>query len=182
MPNLNLLQKTQIVTLLEEGWSIRALAQRFEVNKSTILRVKRKWQQERDVQRKNGCGRKRVTTPEDDENLIQFLRNNPFESVVTAINRTNFPGHVRTARNRVRQDSEMRNRVAAEKPFLTADNKNQRIGLEFLPRDLNFWETVIFTDEKVFQSSYNCCVRVYRPPNSRYNEAYTSKSRKSGRF
>ncbi|KAK9753613.1 hypothetical protein QE152_g1949 [Popillia japonica] len=71
------------------------------VNKSTILRVKRKWQQERVVQRKNGSGRKRVTIPEDDENLIQFLRNNPFESVVTAINRTNFPGHVCTARNRV---------------------------------------------------------------------------------
>ncbi|KAK9751460.1 hypothetical protein QE152_g5017 [Popillia japonica] len=113
MPNLSLLQKTQIVTLLEEG---------FEVNKSTILRVKRKWQQERVVQRKNGSGRKRVTTPEDekrkwqqervvqrkngsgrkrvttpedDENLNQFLRNNPFESVVTAINRTTFTGHVR---------------------------------------------------------------------------------------
>ncbi|KAK9707761.1 hypothetical protein QE152_g27645 [Popillia japonica] len=156
MPNLSLLQKTQIVTLLEEGWSIRALAQRFEVNKSTILRAKRKWQQERVVQRKNGSGRKRVRTPEDDENLIQFLqervvqrkngsgrkrvrtpeddenliqflRNNAFESVVTAINRTNFPGHVRTARNRVRQDSDLRNRVAAKKPFLTADNKNQRI-------------------------------------------------------
>ncbi|KAK9681176.1 Helix-turn-helix domain [Popillia japonica] len=107
MPNLSLLQKTQIVTLLEEGRSIRALAQRFEVNKSTILRAKRKWQQERVVLRKNGSGRKRVTTPEDDENLIQFLRNNPFESVVTAINRTNFPGHVRTARNRVREDSEL---------------------------------------------------------------------------
>ncbi|KAK9721760.1 hypothetical protein QE152_g20739 [Popillia japonica] len=79
MPSLSLLQKTQIVTLLEEGWSIRALAQRFEVNKSTILRVKRKWQQEIVVQRKNGSGRKRVTTPENDENLIQFLRNNPFE-------------------------------------------------------------------------------------------------------
>ncbi|KAK9692563.1 hypothetical protein QE152_g35078 [Popillia japonica] len=101
------------------------LAQIFEVNKSTILRAKRKWQQERIVQRKNGSGRKRVTTPEDDENLIQFMRNNPFESVVTAINRTNFPGHDRTARNRVRQDSELRNRVAAKKPFLTADNKNQ---------------------------------------------------------
>ncbi|KAK9737807.1 Transposase [Popillia japonica] len=89
---------------------------------------------------RKSCSKKKwirsETTPEDDENLIQFLRNNPFESVVTAINRTNFPGHVRTARNRVRQDSELRNRVAAKKPFLTADNKNQRIGfaLEFLPR------------------------------------------------
>ncbi|KAK9693562.1 hypothetical protein QE152_g34113 [Popillia japonica] len=82
----------------------------FEVNKSTIPRVKRR-------EARKSCSKKKWIRSEK----------------VIEINRTNFPGHVHTARNRVRQDSELRNRVAAKKPFLTADNKNQRIGfaLEF---------------------------------------------------
>ena len=45
-----------------------------------------------------------------------------------------------------------------------------------------FWENVIFTDEKIFQSCYNGRIRVYRPPRTRFEEKYTQKDRSSGRF
>ena len=35
-----------------------------------------------------------------DNDLIDFLRNNPFQTAVEAHNQTNFPGTVRTARNK----------------------------------------------------------------------------------
>lgn len=44
------------------------------------------------------------------------------------------------------------------------------------------WNRVVFTDEKVFQSSYNGQVRVYRPRNSRFDEAYINNYNRSGRF
>ena len=81
-----------------------------------------------------------------------FLRNNPFQTAAEAHNQTNFPVTVRTARKRIRQNSELRNGVAAKKPFLNDLNKEQRMGfaLEYLPRDMDFWEKVVFTDEKIF--------------------------------
>jgi hypothetical protein len=49
-------------------------------------------------------------------------------------------------------------------------------------QDVNVWENVVFTDEKVFQSFYNGHVRVYRPPDTRFEEQYTQSVRNSGRF
>lgn len=66
---------------------------------------------------------KKISTPEDGKNLIQFLKDNPFETAVSEVNRTNFPGHVRTARNTVRQDSELGNRAATKKSLPAAENK-----------------------------------------------------------
>ncbi|KAL1493849.1 hypothetical protein ABEB36_009535 [Hypothenemus hampei] len=54
--------------------------------------------------------------------------------------------------------------------------------MQFLVNDDNFWENVIFSDEKVFQSSHNGKVKVFRPPQSRFNETYTKKDNSSGRF
>jgi hypothetical protein len=75
-----------------------------------------------------GSGRPRVSTEIDDVNLIQVLRENPFNSVTEAHNETNFPGSLRTARRRVKEGSELRNHPAVKKPFLTQQNKGQRVG------------------------------------------------------
>jgi hypothetical protein len=75
-----------------------------------------------------GSGRPRVSTEIDDVNLIQVLRENPFNSITQAHNETNFPGSVRTARRRVKEGSELRNHPAVKKPFLTQQNKGQRVG------------------------------------------------------
>ena len=74
------------------------------------------------------------------------------QSISEAHNQTNFPGTVRTARNRIKKNFELRNKVAAKKPFLTDMNKEQKMGfaLEYLPQGMNFWEKVVFTDEKTF--------------------------------
>lgn len=67
---------------------------------------------------------------------------------------------------------------------MTQINKEQRVGfaLEYLREGFDFWNNVVFTDEKVFQSYYNGRVRVYRPPNCRFDERYTHNVTASGRF
>jgi hypothetical protein len=54
--------------------------------------------------------------------------------------------------------------------------------LEYSLEPLDFWQNVVFTNEKIFQSCYNGRVRVYRPPNSHFDESYTQKVVVNGRF
>jgi transposase len=55
MPNL-----TEIK--LEEGWSIRRVAQHYNIAKSTVQRVKQRWQEHGHFARKAGAGRPKVST------------------------------------------------------------------------------------------------------------------------
>lgn len=185
MPQLSVEDKMRIVTLYEEEWSLARIAERFGKPKSTIQAIVKKWREQHTVERLRGTGLKKISTNEEDENLVQFLRDNPFETAVSAARVTQFPGCNRTAQLRVVQCSNLRNRSAASKPFLQNIHKEQRMGfaLQYLPVGLNFWtRNVIFSDEKVFQSTYNGRIRVYRPPSCRYDENYTQKRNNSGRF
>jgi transposase len=66
-------EKCFIIAKFEEGWSIRAVARHFHHNKSTILRIKRRWEQEHTTRRNIGSGRKRISTPNQDEELKNRL-------------------------------------------------------------------------------------------------------------
>lgn len=129
------------------------IAERFGKPKSTIQAIVKKWREQHTVERLRGTGLKKISTNEEDENLVQFLRDNPFETAVSAARVTQFPGYNRTAQLRVVQCSNLRNRSAASKPFLQNIHKEQRMGfaLQYLPVGLNFWtRNVIFSDEKCF--------------------------------
>ena len=70
---------------------------------------------------------------------------------------------------------------AAKKPNLTEGQKEQRLGfaLEHINTD---WSNYIFVDEKTFHSDATQMKRVYRPPNSRYEEPYILPNQRSGRI
>jgi transposase len=174
MPQLSIAQKSSIVILLKEGWTERRVADRFQVPKSTVHYVKVRWNQRHSLERQVGTGRQKLSTKEEDNNLIQFLENNPFKIAVEARQMTQFPASARTARRRIRTASNLRNRAGAKNPFLTQANKQERVGfaLQHYMQDINFWENVVFTDEKVFQSFYNGHVRVYKPSDTGFEEQY----------
>jgi hypothetical protein len=125
------------------------------------------------VERRPGSGGRRISTRNEDEQLLTVIRHSPFTTATAAVNISNFPGSVRTSRRRLR-NSELRNHAAARKIRLTPQHKEARVGfaLEHLIKDNAFWSRVVFSDEKVFQSAHNGRVRVYRPRNSRYDERY----------
>lgn len=183
MVYLNEVQRAQVATKIESGSYPSIVAEEFQISKSTALRIYRKWRNEARVNRNIGSGRPKISNAEHDALLCNVLRRNPFESAVTATNISNFPGTVRTARRRL-QESGLRNYSAARAPFLTQIHKEARIGfsLEFMVNGMDFWNRVIFSDEKTFQSYYDGRMRVYRPQNMRHNEKYTHKIKKSGHF
>ncbi|KAL1490167.1 hypothetical protein ABEB36_012906 [Hypothenemus hampei] len=150
-----------------------------------MFKIVKKWREQGTIERARGTGlENKKTTNNEDATLIQHLRAHPFTTATAAAQITNFPASRRTAQRRIRQISDFRCRVAAIKPFLTQQNKENRMGyaMQYLIFDQNFWENVIFTDEKVFQSSRNGKIRVFRPPKSRFNETYTKQDNRCGRF
>lgn len=184
MPHhLSEIDRARIVAFLENGWAIRQVAQLFQVSKNTVLRIKKKWFEEGILGRKVGSGGHIVSTEENDEALINFLREHPFETAVTAKRETNFPGSQRTALRRLKY-SDLNNYSAASKFFLTEIHRQRRLAFAHQYSNMNeqFWSNVIFSDEKVFQSYHNGRVRVYRPQNSRYSQRYIKEIKKSGRF
>lgn len=181
--HLDDIAKNRIICRIEDGWSIRQIAVHMNVSKNTVSRVKKRWEQEGSISRKAGSSRPRVSNNEEDAVLVDHLRLNPFDCASLAKVATNFPGSRSTACRRIKS-SDLRNQVAAKKQLLTEEKKQSRVifALNYIYRDIAFWKKVIFTDEKVFQSTYDGHIRVYRPRNTRFEEAYVSGNRRSGRF
>jgi transposase len=152
MPHLSDIDKARVVSYLENGRPITNLAAEFGVGKSSIYRIKNKWEIERSVRRKAGSGRPKASNEQQDEELLSFLRERPMSNAVEAIHQTNFPASRSTACRRIRS-SELGNYWAVKKPFLTNLHKEQRVGfaLEFLQEE-NFWNAIVFSDEKTFKS------------------------------
>lgn len=182
MPTLTPEQKAIIHARLRDRVPVRDIAAEARVSKSTVISCKQKIEEYGEIKRKPGSGRRKITTEDENTELVNFLREHPFKTAINAKEETNFPGSSRTARRRIRE-SDINNRCAANKIFLTEENKQRRV--EFCRQYLNennLWERVIFSDEKSFQSCNNGKIRVYRPVNTRYDERYTHKTNQSGRF
>ncbi|KAJ8972395.1 hypothetical protein NQ317_017254 [Molorchus minor] len=134
-------QRARAITKLEENWSLSEVA--AELN---------------------------VSTENEDNALVEFINQNPFETAVKAREETLFPGSLRTTQRGLKQYG-FKNCAAAHKVFLTEDHKQRRVQFanEFLQEN-EFWNNVVFSNEKTFQSSNNGRLRVYRPRNTRFEE------------
>lgn len=175
--------RARIVTKLEEGWSIRSVAREFHLNKSSVFKIKRRWEQDATLARRAVVGRPKISTIAEDDHVIRYLEENPFKTVRDAIAETNFPGSQPTGCRRIK-NSELGNYAAAKKLALSDEDKQSRLlyALNYSHRDRQFWENVVFTDEKVFKNTNDGHVRVYRPRGTRFNEEYVSPTQRSGRF
>lgn len=132
------------------------------------------------MERRYSTGRKRITTEEQNMRLIHALRTNPFSNIAQASREQDFPYQI--ARKRVIENG-LHCYIAAKQTELTREQRDERI--QFCRNMLemqHIYNDIIFTDEKVFCSDLNRRVLVYRPRNERYNEAYISHTRLSGRI
>ena len=75
---------------------------------------------------------------------------------------------VQTVRKRL-HEADLHHRTPATKPFLTAANREQRIGfaLQYYPEDAEFWKNVVFCDEKTFATDDHGKLHCWRPRNTR---------------
>lgn len=133
------------------------------------------------VNRFKPTGRPRITTCEQDSEMIEYLRENPFSTATRAAALQNIP-YV-TATRRI-NESEIRCRVAASEIKLTQAHRNQRIRFCRYMLDefgVDNIEKIIFSDEKTHRSNENHKQLVYRPKGQRFNEEFVVENENSGK-
>lgn len=115
------------------------------------------------VNRKFSPGRPRITTLDQNIEVAEYLRQNPFSTATRASALQNIP--YMTATRRIREQG-INHCIAAHETKLTREHRDNRVRfyrhmLEVL-REINF-DKIIFTDEKIFCTDRNNKVYVYRP-------------------
>lgn len=175
-------QKGRILSLhLDQNLPVFDIANIVGATEKTV----RKWINRNavfgNVDRLKPPGRPRKTTPEQDHEIVQYLRDNPFSTATRAAALQNVPYGI--AKRRIRE-SEIKCHTAAMNVELTENHRNARVRFARYMLDefgVENFQKIIFSDEKTFRSDENHKQIVYRPKSARYDERFVVEDRQSGK-
>lgn len=139
-------------------------------SKSAVARVVKAFRDDRGrIADAHRSGRPRISGEEEDKLIIAAVVADPFLSAKEIKNELGLHMSCDTIRRRLKEAG-LRNCVAAQKPFLTENQRAQR--LEFARAyehwGVEEWCQVIFTDESTFCTRWDQQQSVWRPLNCRY--------------
>lgn len=172
---------------INEGYKQRQIARTLRLSPSTVHH----WISQNGKARKR-TGRGRKTSPEEDNQIYTMSVENPFLPATDINRQLSLNISSQTIRNRLIERG-LHNYKTAQKFSLTEAQKANR--LEFAHTyghwTADQWETVLFADEKVYQSFGQGHSRVWRPKLSRwlpenqvkrYDASVIATVKQSGRF
>lgn len=185
MPShLNHFQKGQIIAFKKAKKSNRWISKKLKVGRATVSRVLQRFSAGESLDRHQGSGRPRITTPTTDRLIIREVNRDPFattteirETLATIIGgEEGSPTLSYTSiRRRIRQSGEIGSYWAAKKPFITEENKKKRVewGLAHRHKTKEEWRKVLWTDESPYVLRYARKKRVWRRMGERFKEGCT---------
>lgn len=167
-------QVARAVQLLEDGASMRTVAERFQVSPSVVHRLWTRYRETGLYRRRPGQGRKRKTTANQDRYIRQLAMRNRQATARRLQNDFSTATHVRvsdqTVRNRL-HESGLHSRIPVRAPQLTPHHRIERLEFAREHQDwqLRHWQPVLFSDESRFHvSTCDRRVRVWRRRGERY--------------
>jgi transposase len=94
MPSISRYNKAKVVTRAQYGLSHAQIS----IPRSTVLAMLRKWRQTGTVEKRPGSGRHPMSIGDQDEALLNVIRDSPFTTTVNTANISLFHSSIRTGR------------------------------------------------------------------------------------
>ena len=174
--------RARIIALWECNLPVNVIAHRTGLHRSTVHKWIKRWQEEGSVQTRPRSGRPKVTTPQQDQAIVEASQRSPFISALKITRDLGLICSPLTTRRRLHASGIMC-RVPAVKEALNRTAREHRLGfaLQYSAEDATFWQNIIFSDEKCF-----CSVKpgeriCWRVRNTRYSERNINERARSGR-
>lgn len=165
-PQLTPAERGRIVGMLESGRSVKAIAREMGVCPKTVRKWRDRFNERNNVERKEGSGRPRSTTPETNEIIYEESQGLDGDTFYTARQLANRLGLNISPRTVVRILKEMgiHSRRAAKKEYISMYHRFVRLQYATRLGDLPAlsYARVIFSDEKVSLPTMCTCLFTFR--------------------
>lgn len=141
-----------------------------------------RYRQEGNFKTKARSGRPRKTTFEQDDEIMNAVKTNPFLKAAKIARHYQLSTPTITSRFKERG---ITCHVAAKQTALTEDHRIYRMAFaKKMTEQFNqaYFDSIIFSDEKTFASDLDHQVLVYRPANTRYDPKFVATEKLSGRI
>ncbi|KAK3882312.1 hypothetical protein Pcinc_013305 [Petrolisthes cinctipes] len=159
-------QRGSIIALHEEGLSTLGISQR------TVLKWIHLWQEKGRLTDLERRPRSRVTSVDEDEDLLQAAERMLFKPATEVREAVGLQVSMTTVRRRVHAAGN-HHRAPAKKERLTDAHRAARLAFaqEYAAKDMEFWERTVFTDKKTFNSCSHGRIHLWRRNNTRDHTA-----------
>lgn len=185
MPYTSEITRGRIIGMWECGSRISDIANAVQRSQECVRFWIHRFQEEGEegLKNKQKPGVPRKTSREEDQELIDANRRDPFASASSLGRTLHLPVSARTIRKRLHAAG-IHHRRPVSKEALKDAHRDARMAfcLEYMSYPANFWETVVWTDEKVFTSDEDGRVSLWRPDNTRFFPEHVVSKRRSGRI
>lgn len=164
-------ERKLIIFHYENNKTFRKISEICNKPLATVQHIIERYKQENRINSKTRISPKKIFTPHDERWIVRKIRENPKLSAPKLTNEVEkYLGkkvNPETVRRVLRKEN-FNGRVARKKPYISNKNKRLRINYakEHLNKDIEFWKTVIFSDESKFNlMASDGRVMVWRKPN-----------------
>lgn len=147
MKQVSLEVRQLIISYLNEGKTVREIAEIVKRAKSTVGDIIKNYKIRKTVVRKQYKPRDRKLTNADERFLLREIKKNPFTSAVKLTEEIKKMSGIevssQTAR-RVLYRAGLNGRTARKKPFISEQNRKKRLAFakEHMGKDFSFWSRV----------------------------------------
>lgn len=171
-----------IIKDIQKGFSQRKVAAKFEVSKTQVQKLWKKFWETGSVADRAGRGRNRATTDRDDHRIVREIKKNPCVTVRAIQENLHLNISHKTIRRRLRE-ANLHSRFAKKRPFISKRNKIKRLEFakKYVEMPIDFWKKVLWSDESKFELfNRKRRLRVWRKPGEEYQERHLQQTVKHG--
>ena len=120
-------QKYEIIILREQKYKINDIADKIGINRKTVMLWINSYSKNNNIERKKGSGRKKITSIDEDDYIIDIIENNndfSLSDIKNTLNEENIILSISTIHRRL-LENEYVYKFPIKKPLLTDDHKKK---------------------------------------------------------